>query len=156
MIPVKQLKILLLFILGTIFLQNCCTGNISSKSNKISDEFMELSAELTINTNANFELTARRIQIKDDEYLPNSEDFRVEIYDNSGNLIFNSNYQKNYFMAIMKVKPEQSGDVYIYKYSWDYTNNFGKKVPKGEYSAKLIIPAEPKNYSVNLNFQVDY
>lgn len=152
----KNIIILSIFImLATFFLQNCCSNKISYKIKNKENNFMELRAELKLKDFAEFELLAKRIKLKSGEYLPNSEDFRVEIYDEYSNLIFNSNYKQNYFMAISKVKPEEIGDSYKYSYKWDYKDNFGKKIKKGEYIAKLLIPSEPENYSVFINFRIE-
>ena len=101
-----------------------------------------------------FILKAERLQLKENEYLPNSENFRVEIYDNESSLIFNSDFEKNYLMVIGDVQPKEIGQTTDYEYTWDKKNNYKKAIPKGKYRAKLIIPAAPEIYSISIDFEV--
>jgi len=125
-------------------------------STESENNFMKLKATFKkIDDNSvKFMLKAERLQQKTDEYLPNSENFRVEIYDNNNSLIFNSDFEQNYLMVIGDVEPKEIGQTTEYEYIWDKRNNYKKAVPKGKYRAKLIIPAAPEIYSITFDFEI--
>lgn len=133
---------------------NISCSSFKEYSNESENAFMKLNGKITLDSLAKFELKVQRIKSADGEYLPNSEDFRVEIYDNELNLIFSSNFEQNYMMAIGKVEPVEVGETKSYAFEWNYLSNFSKQVSKGKYLAKLIIPAEPENYFVDIDFEI--
>jgi hypothetical protein len=100
-----------------------------------------------------FILNAQRIKFVVDEYLPNSEDFRVEIYSQKGKLVWSSNYEKNYLMVIGTVLPKQAGEIYTYKISWKGMDNNNKPAEPGNYYAQLTIPCLPNPYISKIFFK---
>lgn len=102
-----------------------------------------------------FILNATRLKNIDNEYFPDSEEFRVKIFDKSGRFIWQSNKGQNYFMAIQDVLPLEKGQTYEYRLSWDKTDNKGNPVPPGNYSAELILPSKPFEYKTNMEFTIE-
>ncbi|MBX3043371.1 MAG: hypothetical protein KIT33_05595 [Candidatus Kapabacteria bacterium] len=127
------------------------TEEIESKG-----EFMLLKAkyEITDNEQIKFLMTAERLSPREGEYLPNSENFRVEIFDEKNNLIFNSDFEMNYLMVIMDVEPKQIGESTQYEFIWNKKNNWKKQVPSGDYKARLSIPSVPDDYHIILPFKL--
>jgi hypothetical protein len=115
---------------------------LKGDSERIDDKFVK------------FKLSATRLEIVDNEYLPNSESLRVEIYDSNNSIIFNSSLGQNFFMAIMDVEPKEIGETKTFEYLWDYKDNFKKKVKPGKYSVRLIIPAMPDQYFTTIEFEI--
>lgn len=105
------------------------------------------------NGNIEFMLQAKRIKIAD-EYLPNSESFRVEIFNLGGKMLFSSDYQMNYLQVIGEVEPKNIGEIHTYKYTWNRTDNNKQKIPTGKYRAILCIPAKPNHYTSTINFEI--
>ncbi|MBE2188754.1 MAG: hypothetical protein IAE98_04730 [Candidatus Kapabacteria bacterium] len=102
-----------------------------------------------------FAVKVVRNRIVEGEYLPSSEDLRIQISDSNGKLIWNSNHNMNFMMAIGDVKPIKIGDTHEYTLEWNKSDNDGKKMPSGIYNARLIIPAQPNNYSTSLAFKLE-
>lgn len=102
-----------------------------------------------------FSLKATRNQIVEGEYLPSSEDLRIFIYDSNGKPVWNSNHNMNYLMVIGDVMPNKVGQTHEYIAQWNKSDNSGKRLPPGTYTAKLIIPAQPTNYSADLAFKME-
>jgi|GEM_PF-4298038 len=90
-----------------------------------------------------------------DEYIPNSEIIRIEVLNDKNKTVFNSQEGKAFMQIIMSVEPQNLGDYYIYQYSWDYRNNNGSRVPSGEYTVKMMIPAVPKPYITEIKIPVE-
>ncbi|MFH1050764.1 MAG: hypothetical protein V1779_07520 [bacterium] len=90
-----------------------------------------------------------------EEYIPTSEDVRVEVLNSKNKPAYNSQTGKNYMQVINPVYPESLGDSYVYRYSWDYRNNHGQRVPSGDYTIRLIIPAKPKPYITEIKIPVE-
>ena len=129
-------------------------SSVDTKKNQ-SEEAMELvpSISLMDDGGAEFSLIATRFADVPNEYLPNSEDFRVEIFSAKGNLIWNSNFGMNYLQVIMNVKPEKVGENYKYSIEWNGQTNSGSRAAAGNYTANLTIPAKPKHYTSTIQFQ---
>jgi hypothetical protein len=102
-----------------------------------------------------FAVKVVRNRIVEGEYLPSSEDLRIHITDSNGKTVWNSNHNMNYMMAIGDVKPKKVGDSHEYTLQWNKKDNDGKIMPSGIYNARLIIPAQPNNYSASLAFKLE-
>lgn len=139
-----------------IIVQSCCSVSDNKSTNRYNDEYLELFGKIIQSDQCRFELEVKRLKQRTDEYLPNSEDFRVEILNADGKVVFNSGFGMNFFQAIQKVKPNKIDDTHKYEYSWNYLDNFGKKVKSGNYKALLIIPSQPTKYSIMINFEVEF
>ena len=98
-------------------------------------------------------LSALRKSLPPKEYLPSSEDFRAEIFNQKSVLVWSSNFNKNFLQAKQPVKPLNIGDYYIYSIIWNSKNNNGVKANPGDYILKLTIPSQPYPYFVTFNFQ---
>ncbi len=98
-----------------------------------------------------FGLFAYRIK-QVEEYLPSSEEFRIEIATRKGKTVFNSNKGKAFLAVITEIKPKQVGSMYEYSYPWFGKSDSGHKMLKGDYSARLFIPGVPKSYGDIINF----
>jgi hypothetical protein len=150
---IQFIYLTLIFVGMTIISCKSVNDDCSTESE---DNYMKLKAtyKKVDENSVKFMLKAERLQQKADEYLPNSENFRVEIYDNENSLIYNSDFEKNYLMVIGDVQPKEVGQTQEYEYTWDKKNNYKKAVPNGKYSAKLIIPAAPEIYSITIDFEM--
>lgn len=102
-----------------------------------------------------FSLKATRNKTVEGEYLPSSEDLRLIIFDSNGAMVWNSSHNMNFLMVIGEVLPIKIGATHEYIGNWNKKDNNGKFVPPGSYTAKLIIPAAPNNYSIDLAFKVE-
>jgi len=134
---------------------------INKQSNEIekiqdnaSEEPLELvpSVAMQNDSTAVFSLTATRLANVINEYIPTSEEFRVEILSGKGNLVWSSNFGMNYLQVILQVKPEKIGETHKYSLEWNGQTNKGVPAPPGNYTANLIIPARPKHYSSTIQF----
>lgn len=133
-----------------------CSSTNQNMSNSNMPDIMELEAsfEQKANDLAIFTLNAKRLQIVKDEYVPSSENFLVEVYNENGSEVFSSSYMKNFFMVIGEVEPKNVNDLKTYEYEWNLKSNKGKNVDPGKYKAKLIIVAKPKSYFCNLDIEI--
>lgn len=129
----------------------------SSSKNENLNENMDLncSIENLDNGNIKFILKAKRIKLVKNEYLPSSENFVIEIYDNNGNQVWSSSYNKNFFMVITDVQPKNVGDSHTYTMEWNLKINDNKNINKGNYKVNFIIPAKPKSYICSQNFEIE-
>lgn len=98
-----------------------------------------------------FGLFAYRIK-QIEEYLPSSEDFRIEIISQKGKTVFNSNKGKAFLTVIKEILPRQVGSMNEYTYPWFGKSNSGSILLKGDYSAWVFIPGVPKSYSKIIKF----
>ncbi|MFC2131203.1 hypothetical protein ACFLSQ_07190, partial [Bacteroidota bacterium] len=103
------------------------------------DEFIELGI---------FAVRKRSIE----EYIPNSEIIRIEVLNNRGKPVFNSEEGGNFMQVINPVYPEIPGDSYLYTFQWNYKNNKGSMIIPGKYKINMIIPALPKPYFSEMKF----
>lgn len=129
----------------------------SSSKNQNFNEFMNLNCtiENLENGNMKFILNAKRIKLVENEYLPSSENFVVEIYDNNGNQVWSSSYNKNFFMVITDVLPKNVGDSHTYTMEWNLKGNDNKTINKGNFIVKFIIPSKPKPYICSQNLVIE-
>jgi flagellar hook assembly protein FlgD len=58
----------------------------------------------------------------------------------------------NYLQVILQVRPEKIGDTYKYSLEWNGQTNKGVPATPGNYTANLIIPARPNQYSSTIQF----
>lgn len=153
----KVLKYFLLQISIIIFLTSCKTVENEIKFTEKNDGRMFLKANYTNleNGDIKFVLQAERLNVLKEEYMPSSEDFRVIVFNDNSDLIFNSDFEQNYLMVIKNVEPSVIGDTKIFEMSWNKKNNYGKIVPKGKYKANLMIPALPYSYSIIIDFEIN-
>lgn len=104
-------------------------------------------------SNVVFSIQAKRNYINEKEYLPNSEELRIEILNNSGKPVYSSNFNKNYFQVIKQVLPNEIGAIHTYNLNWSGKDTYNKKLPAGDYTVKLIIPAVPAPYFTQTTLQ---
>lgn len=129
-------------------------AEIDKIQNKTSEAPLELipSVSMQSDSTAVFSITATRLTNVVNEYIPSSEEFRVEILTAKGNLVWSSNFGMNYLQVILPVKPEKIGDTYKYSLEWNGQTNKGVPATPGNYTANLIIPARPNQYSSTIQF----
>jgi hypothetical protein len=141
----------------SIILQFISLIACSTSKNENFNEFMNLNCtiENLENGNIKFILNAKRIKLVENEYLPSSENFVVEIYDNKGNQVWSSSHNKNFFMVITDVQPKNVGDSHIYIMEWNLRSNDNKNINKGNYKVNFIIPAKPKSYICSQNLEIE-
>jgi hypothetical protein len=96
-----------------------------------------------------FGILAYRYNITD-EYIPNSEIFRLEVRNMKGKPIYNSQEGGNFMQVIYPVYPENIGEFFLYSYSWNLKDNDGEDIVDGDYSINMMIPALPKPYRTEL------
>lgn len=142
-----------ILVLAALF-YSCKSSNINNKYTKKNYEYMSLEGyyESVDENNIIFFLKAERNKINEGEYLPNSENIRLEIFDSEKRLIYNSAHNMNFLQVISEVLPMEEGKHHDYEISWNYLTNDGKKITPGNYTAKLTIPAVPNNYSIEIDF----
>ncbi len=87
-----------------------------------------------------------------EEYLPSSEDFRIEIVSQKGKTAFNSHKGQAFLTVIKEVNPQRVGSMYEYSYPWFGKSDGGYILLEGDYSARLFIPAVPNPYGKIINF----
>lgn len=100
-----------------------------------------------------FGVEATRQADVEGEYLPSSEEFRIEIISQKGRLEWSSNYNKNFMQVISEVKPLKAGETHAYSIEWNGERNGGGKLAPGLYTIRAIIPARPKAYVTIFKFE---
>jgi hypothetical protein len=144
-------------VLLTLFLSVNCSSTKTSNALNESKEPMTLVPSVKEQTSdyIAFSLNATRNKTVEGEYLPSSEDLRIFIFDSKGAIVWNSSHNMNYLMVIGEVLPIKIGASHEYIGHWNKKDNNGKSIQPGSYTAKLIIPAVPNNYSIDLAFKVE-
>jgi len=99
-----------------------------------------------------FALLAQRHRGFGEDYHPTSERFRVEIFDQDGNLRFSSNHGIDYLQAIYPVEPRIAGEFKRYTFEWLGYDNAGDILPPGRYTAVLSLVAKPYPYTARVSF----
>lgn len=145
-------------ILSIILILSSCCSTKESKSKSNHPEIMELYGKYEqLNENmAKFILKAKRLATVDREYIPNSDVFRVNVFDQNGNLIWDSSFENNYLQVITNVEPVNVGDEHTYELHWNFSiNNSKSKAKPGNYTALLMIPSKPNIYSCKIDFEIE-
>lgn len=100
-----------------------------------------------------FVLNARRNAASTaEEWMPSSENFRVQIISAKGGEIWNSAFKRNFLTVVGKVKPEEIGGTHRYEMLWAGGTNTKEAAPAGRYTARLVIPARPVPYAATIEF----
>lgn len=99
-----------------------------------------------------FRLRARRIQPSAEEYFPSSERLRVELF-RGGKRWWSSAEGVAFLQVIGEVEPAAVGAEHEYSLRWDGHLPGGQVLPPGEYRLRLILPARPQEYVVELPFR---
>lgn len=100
-----------------------------------------------------FGLAVKRLQIPEKEFLPNSENFRIDISSLKGITLFSTNYNANYAQVIGKVLPAETGKCFLYSYIWNGKNNSSIRMPLGDYQIRYTIPAKPTPYFISFPYR---
>lgn len=101
---------------------------------------------------AAFVLEAERLRSVEDEFLPTSENFRVEVIDESGKTVWSTNYRVNFMQVIGEVEPTEPGATKVYTVWWNGKKNEGEFADPGTYTARMTIPAAPEPYILETKF----
>lgn len=155
------MRFLILFlVIGGALLNSCCNCENKNQSKYLENitqpeeqalrlkPFVKKTDSVTV-----FGLVAERKRDVEDEYLPTSENFRVEIMTPNGKTFWNSSHDKAFLQVIGEVEPVQKGDTEEYTMPWNGQTNAGKTLPEGEYNLRMTIPAKPNPYFVESKFQ---
>ena len=146
---------LTLFILGVfaITIYSCANTNIKKelKSSKaliyqnkgISSNFEFISSAVSDSNKILFSINLKR-EKEGKEYFANSEQIRLEIFNDKSELVWASNSGVNFMQVISAVLPEKTGDDFTYLIEWNLKNKIGEKAPNGDYKAKLTLLTKPK------------
>jgi flagellar hook assembly protein FlgD len=147
---------IMLFMITIIMLFGCSSSEDKTKSRQTVIEYVQVEGrfEQTDSDKGIFFLKAKRLKSRPDEYLPSSESFRVEVMTSNLKKIWQSNYNKNYFQVISEVKPKNEGETTEFQFDWNLKNNEGKKMPAGDYKARLLIPSSPEIYFTTIDFAI--
>lgn len=149
----------------SFFILSCCkksaekegnTERINAEANenlKVESKAVELTPfyELQDDGSLKFWVEVRRNWKPTDEYIPNSEMLRVEIYTENGKKIWSSADGKNFMQVINELQPQVPGYMETYSQIWDAKLD-GKIIAPGKYKAIMTIPAKPAPYSTSLYF----
>jgi hypothetical protein len=92
-----------------------------------------------------FVLDLVRLKPSDEEYFPTSERLRIEIRNQLGKVIWNSDYDLNFLQVVGKVEPIEVGKLHRYIVPWNRRDNQGKLVEAGKYNVAFILPFKPNN-----------
>jgi hypothetical protein len=102
---------------------------------------------------ATFTLHVQRISAAPaEEYLPSAEQYRFEVLDASGTLVWSSSAGKAFAQMVGRVEPADVGAVVDHVATWNGTDARRKAAPPGTYTAVGIIPAKPNPYVVRKEF----
>jgi len=103
-----------------------------------------------------FGMFALRTAQVEKEYLPDSEHFRVEIFNHKFNTLWSSNFNINYTTQINKVHPTDIDSIHFYYTLWNGKGNNLSLLPEyRDYKLKLSIPAKPYPYSYVSDFRLE-
>jgi len=92
-----------------------------------------------------FYLDLIRLQRSGNEYFPTSERLKIILRNNSGKIIWSSDYDLNFLQVIGNVEPSEVGSIHRYIVPWNRTSNDGKFVESGEFDVLFILPTKPEN-----------
>ncbi|TAL69787.1 MAG: hypothetical protein EPN82_03965 [Bacteroidetes bacterium] len=100
-----------------------------------------------------FGVKATRNKIVENEYIPTSETFRVDILNRKGAIVWSSGYGQNFLQVINPVLPKSKGETH--KYTVEWYGNSSNQIPliPGEYTLRMTIPAKPNSYTSTMNFK---
>lgn len=124
----------------------------SNKAEDLSVLTLKSSIDIKSDSLVVFKLDAVRNKEVPNEYIPNSEVFRVEILNRKGGLEWSSSNNSNFLQVIKKVEPLKIGDSHTYSINWYGKTNNNYSLSDGIYSIKMIIPAKPVPYIVFTKF----
>ena len=96
---------------------------------------------------------ARRIFVPPGEYLPSSENLRIVISNESGQVVYRSDYQQQFLSIVTVLEPQTSNQMQRYAAPWTGKTMNGGQAESGTYTAEIIIPARPKAYSTSTTFE---
>jgi hypothetical protein len=109
--------------------------------------------EAVSDSSVTFVIEATRQAKIEGEYLPNSEDIRIQLESEKGKVVWISDYGKNFMQVISDVLPAEPGKVHKYKVFWNGQRNGGGFLEPGLYTVRAVIPAKPLPYFVTFKFE---
>ncbi|MBI5324597.1 MAG: hypothetical protein HZB41_04895 [Ignavibacteriae bacterium] len=100
-----------------------------------------------------FGVIAKRNKIIENEYLPTSETFRVDILNHKGAIVWSSGLGFNFLQVIKPVLPKSIGETYKYTVEWN--GNSSNQIPliPGVYTLRMTIPSKPQSYTASMTFK---
>lgn len=159
----KYMLLLAIVSITVVILNSCCNcGSAQKHGGKLSvdsviTESMALypSVEVLSDSAVSFKLRMVRLKPLENEYLPTSEDYRVEVFSEKTTLIWSSNYSSNFLQVVSDVEPLKTGESKTHEIIWKCVNNSGKKVPPDNYIVKMTVPAKPNPYKATIKFRLE-
>ncbi|MDB5035051.1 MAG: Intracellular proteinase inhibitor [Chlorobi bacterium] len=123
------------------------TGADASQTRKNSPLEMSLDAEPRGNS-MEFVLTVRRTAAAPEgEYRPNGEQYRIEIMDDGGEVIWSSSRGLMFSQMVGEIAPKKVGEEITYRAIWsglDYRTH--ERAAPGRYRIIATLPAKPAPY----------
>ncbi len=101
-------------------------------------------------TSAVFGVIAKRIKTVENEYIPTSEIFRVDILNQKGHIVWSSGYGQNFLQVVNPVLPVSKGETHKYTIEWNGKTSNQIPLIAGEYTLKMTIPAKPMPYTTSM------
>jgi hypothetical protein len=96
-------------------------------------------------------VSARRNRVVEGEYLPSSEDLRITVR-RGLDVVWQSRTGLAFLTVVLPVRPENIGEQSVYSVEWSGTDTDGNPLPRGEYTAELMIPSRPAPYLTQMTF----
>lgn len=128
------------------FVTNRIQNDFDLQFKEVSEKFQAFPQVISLNDSLIiFVLDLLRLRPTEDEYFPNSERLRIEITNELGKPIWNSDKDVNFLQIIGQVEPIEVGKMHRYIVPWNRTNNSGKFVSEGKLNVAYILPIKPNN-----------
>ncbi len=169
---IQTMKQTLIFFIA-ILLISCCSTQKNTKENNSADSKekkdtlmknesnpylkLEPGYEILDESRIKFTLKATRLAVREEEYIPNSQTFRVIVNSLKGKTVWDSGGDKNFMQMVMPVLPEAVDETYTYEIIWDRWDQTSiEPPPKAEYTVTMIIPAKPREYSSTISISINF
>lgn len=135
----------------TYYPATCAGGLAQEKSDSTSPLLLTPFVEASGDSLIRFGISAQRRTVVSGEYLPSSEDLRVEVL-HENKVIWKSNKGMAFLTVIQPVRPENIGESSTYALEWDLIDELGSRLQAGTYTARLMIPSRPAPYLIETSF----
>ncbi|OGU10376.1 MAG: hypothetical protein A2X61_11330 [Ignavibacteria bacterium GWB2_35_12] len=99
-----------------------------------------------------FGVIAKRNKTVENEYIPTSETFRVDILNQKEHVVWSSSYGQNFLQVLNPVLPASKGETHKYTMEWNGKTSNQIPLTAGEYTLRMTIPAKPTPYTTSMRF----
>lgn len=128
------------------FVANRIQHDLNVNFTEVSEKFQAFPQIVSIGDSVFvFVLDLLRLRPIEDEYFPNSERLRIEIKNELGKTIWNSDKDLNFLQVIGQVEPTEVGRMHRYIVPWNRRDNNGNYVTEGKLNVAYILPVKPNN-----------